>query len=164
MVAPRGYSTIFRETPADARKAVASNGRFDFTRIELPVVGRFGETMFIDPVLADKSEVRGLLPPAKPLREDPGDDNADKDPDAACQHVSNSLLPRDCSVAGHVFHACTKWHRRRMRAAAILANVRGNAARFLTLESGELNGIDERYCQTPRQRQRVRLHHRRRRQ
>lgn len=62
-------------------------------RWALPVVGTFGQTMFCDPVLADKSEVRRLLPSAaNPLREDAGDGNADQDPDPAYRHGSHLAL------------------------------------------------------------------------
>jgi hypothetical protein len=36
MLAPRGYSTIFRDTPADARKTWALNVRFDFIAMRDP--------------------------------------------------------------------------------------------------------------------------------
>jgi hypothetical protein len=44
--------------------------------------------------------VRGLLPPAKPLREDAGNDSADEDPDAACHHVSNSASTARLQCSG----------------------------------------------------------------
>jgi hypothetical protein len=57
----------------------------------LPVVGRFSQTMFSDPVLADRSEARRLLTrAANPLREDAGDGYADEDPDPAYRHVPTS--------------------------------------------------------------------------